>query len=320
MPHRPTDRPPVPSRVFSAAEVAALGYTQATVRHALHTGQWERLRRGVYRLPADSPVSTFHRRELDLAEIGLGAQRACRGAALSHCAAAVLLDLPTYRAPHRPCVTVPAGSAMRRLRGAHLHRAMLEPEQLRTVSGIAVTSPERTILDIAREVGVDSAVVTADAGLRLGVVTHQSLAQAFDAQSGWPGRAAARAAIAHARPEAESPLESLSRLAVADAGLPAPTLQQEIGDGRGGFLARVDFYWDEFGVIGESDGEVKYQAVSDVLAEKRRETLLAELGLVVVRWTWGDLACFSAVERRLQAAFRRGAQRGSARGWSLIGS
>ena len=42
-----------------------------------------------------------------------------------------------------------------------------------------------------------------------------------------------------------------------ELGLPAPELQHDLCD-RGRFVARLDFWWPEHGVVGEFDGRSKY--------------------------------------------------------------
>lgn len=58
-------------------------------------------------------------------------------------------------------------------------------------------------------------------------------------------------------------------------------------DGR---LLRSDFYWQEFGLVGECDGSVKYDGSfgpteSVLVGQNVREQALRSLGLAVVRWT-----------------------------------
>ncbi len=72
-----------------------------------------------------------------------------------------------------------------------------------------------------------------------------------------PGSCAAFRAIEHADATAESVLETLSRLAIYEQGLPPPRTQVVIGDAHGP-IARVDFLWERFGVVGEADGIGKY--------------------------------------------------------------
>ncbi len=186
------------------------------------------------------------------------------------------------------------------------------------VANVPVTTVARSIVDVARERGHDVALVAADAAVRTELVTARELDDAFSRQRGWPGRSAAAQALALVDPDAESPLETLSRLRMGECALPKPTLQQEIGDEYGSPLGRVDFYWDEFGVVGEADGEMKYDSLAAVTAEKRRQSRLLETGLIVVRWQWQDLRHFDAVGQRLRSAFRRGRRRGDGRAWSLL--
>lgn len=110
-----------------------------------------------------------------------------------------------------------------------------------------------------------------------------------------------------ADPGAESPGESLSRLRLREWGFPEPTLQQRfVVEGREMF---VDFWWEEFGVIGEFDGRAKYRsedlrggldAAGVVVEEKEREDLLRSTGARVGRWGWNDLGRFDVVAARLK--------------------
>ena len=65
-------------------------------------------------------------------------------------------------------------------------------------------------------------------------------------------------ALGFASPLAESPGESLSRVRMLQARLPLPTLQHVVCDSAGCFVARLDFWWEEFGLAGEFDGMVEY--------------------------------------------------------------
>ena len=75
----------------------------------------------------------------------------------------------------------------------------------------------------------------------------------------------------------------------------------------GRFLGRVDFYWDEFGVVGEADGLGKYDRGAAALRdEKVRQGEMEDAGLIFVRWGWTDLRPFAPTAARLRAAFVRG--------------
>jgi hypothetical protein len=71
---------------------------------------------------------------------------------------------------------------------------------------------------------------------------------------------------------------------------------------------------EEFGTVGEFDGRVEYgrglrpgQSPADaVVAEKRRQEALRDLGLEVARWYWDEIRPFDTVAARLWRAFGRG--------------
>ena len=75
-----------------------------------------------------------------------------------------------------------------------------------------------------------------------------------------------------------------------------------------GFVARVDFLWSDFGIVGEADGAGKYINRGALVAEKLREDRLRRLGYLMVRWTWDELIHTPWVIRaRLEAALARAA-------------
>ena len=294
---------------FTTAQALEVGWTPSAIRHAVRLGRIERLRPGVY-------ATAFEPTGLRSADNTTRLTRAAAALALvnprlpiSHSSAGALMDLPLVDVPSRVCVTTPRGARGRRaaVTGAHVHHAALSRADRYRANRILVTSPARTVIDVGRESGVDAAVVTADAALRRQLTTKHQLSTALGACIGWPGVRAAARAISLADPRSESPLESLSRLRIVDAGLPTPELQPRIFDPAGRFLGRVDFYWDEFGVIGEADGLLKFDEDRTALRkEKVRQGLLEDAGLIAVRWGWVDLSDFSRAAQRLRAAFQRG--------------
>ncbi len=181
------------------------------------------------------------------------------------------------------------------------------------------TRIERTVVDVAREAGLAEAVVIADAALEQGLTDPATLAAAVARlPAGGPGSPAAARAVALARAGAQSPLESTSRLALLAAGLPAADLQETIFNGDGHFLTRVDFYWDDVGVVGEADGLSKYTELQVLRGEKLRQERLKQAGLIVVRWSWRELDAIDGLVRRIRLAHERGRQRLAAdRRWQV---
>lgn len=90
-----------------------------------------------------------------------------------------------------------------------------------------------------------------------------------------------------------------------------------IVDDWGDLLGVVDFYWPEYGVIGEADGRLKYRRSSrgqplrptTLLDEKYRQELLEDRH-VVVRWGWSDatVADGAPLATRVEKAFVRAAR------------
>jgi hypothetical protein len=165
-----------------------------------------------------------------------------------------------------------------------------------------VTSPARTAVDVARGTLLRGGVVVLDAALRAGC-TFDELSAAIGRQRRWPGVLSARRALVVADPGAESPLESLAHVCQYEAGLPRPVTQVEIRDDHG-LIGRVDDYWPEHRVVGESDGMVKYADPHALRTEKLRQERLEQVGLRVVRVTYADVTSDAARTRdRYCAAF-----------------
>ena len=238
---------------------------------------------------------------------------------MSHRSAALLHRLPLLgRPPQSPQLTV----SPRRTGDVdvgHLYRATLRPADIATVDGVPVTSVARTLTDLARTMWVPASVSAIDYALHNRMVTHDELLDSASACKGWPGSRSIAPTIALADARAESPLESCSRLTFADVGVPTPDLQASIYRLGAEFLGRADFYWDEYGVVGEADGRAKYTDRGVLVEEKLRQERLEDAGLIVVRWTWTDIRYETAsLKRRLERAFARGRGTASPREWSVV--
>jgi very-short-patch-repair endonuclease len=89
-------------------------------------------------------------------------------------------------------------------------------------------------------------------------------------------------------PRAESPMESVLRWIVHEAGLPAPDLQYDVRDEAGGFLGRADLAWPDRRVLVEFDGDVHRDR--DVFVnDLRRQNRLVAAGWTVLRFTSADV-------------------------------
>ena len=188
----------------------------------------------------------------------------------------------------------------------HVHAVPLAAEDVTvTKDGLAVTSVSRTVVDLARTVGFEQAVVIGDGALHARLTTPEDLLAVLQRARRRPGTPAARRVLEFLDGRSESVGESRSRVQMAAHGLPAPQLQRHIYDVDGVLVARVDFDFEEFDTVGEFDGLGKYgrDPMSSVEQEKLREDAVRATGPTVVRWIWAELSPFDGVVRRLRCAF-----------------
>lgn len=230
------------------------------------------------------------------------------GAAGSHHNAAIIhgLDLlgPT---PPDVAVTRSPGGSQKGRPGVHLHIAALPPAHVTVRGGIRLTSVARTVVDLARTSSFRSGVVVADSALRGKQTSQGELQSVITDCARWPGIGQAKLVVEFADGRAESALESISRVAFRDLGLPAPELQAWVGGEEDGVIGRADFLWRRYRTIGEADGAVKYKDTARAISQLRRDARLRAAGFEVVHFTWDEIVRTPGqVARSLREAFRRG--------------
>jgi hypothetical protein len=236
----------------------------------------------VYAAPPRPDLEPFALCRKAVLQRGAAAVLRVPSATLSHGVAAAAHGLPWLRPPELPCVTVPRDHTV--ITGTHLHRRGIPTQHRQVVGTIAVTGPARTCLDVTREMGLLSGLITTDAALYRGLVTERDLEEAYSGLRGRAGLADGRAVIERSTGLSESPLETLSRFNMRDV-LDAPELQVSLVTDGGRFLGRADFYWRRLGVVGEADGREKYSG-DELYREKRRQDAMTDAGLVMTRWGW----------------------------------
>jgi len=238
---------------------------------------------------------------------------------LSHQSAAVVYGLPLWKTPlDRVHLTRNRRGGGRITRRTTVHCAPIG-EHVAVVDGHALTLPARTVVDLARTLPFEQAVVVGDAAVRRFGVGREDLEAELARAARRHGVDAARRVVRFLSGHSESVGESRSRVMLSRAGLPAPSQQGEVFEPGGRRIGRVDFHFDGI-VLGEFDGRVKYgrllkpgQSPGDaVFAEKQREDALRDLGFQVVRWTWDDLEAPGQVAERVRRAIARAAM---PRGW-----
>jgi hypothetical protein len=179
----------------------------------------------------------------------------------------------------------------------------LADHEVQLIGGVAVTTPARTALDIARRNPLDTAVTAVDALAR---ATHLKLADAdllAQRHRGARGIRNARAALDLVDPGAESPRETWLRLLAIRAGFPRPQTQIPIYDEHGLLVCFVDMGWEGLKVAVEYDGAQHFTDARQFNKDIRRLETMTELGWVDVRVTSQDAP--AGIIRRIRAARER---------------
>ena len=298
--------------LFTARQALAAGYSYGEITAAVRGGRWTRVRRSVFIAKERLELADARERHLQIVYADC-LSLAALPAAVSHQSAALALGLPMLDAIEEltPAVTVPPGSHSATA-CSHVYRATLAAWQVWHRAPFLLTSPARTIVDLARSRSFSSAVVSADAALREEMTTAEQLERILGFCDGWPGAGRATRVLQFADGRSESVYESLARVRCAEHGLPAPQLQAAL-QGADGHTYWVDLYWLEARTIGEVDGRTKYQRRPGndpervLWDEKLREDTLREAGYQMVRMTAAQIEHnFGSVVARLHGAFARG--------------
>ena len=293
--------------ILSIADTRAAGLTAKDVAALTRSGELTSLSRGWY---AVSSPGTPEARHVLLTRAVL---RAHEGRAVAaHHSALCMLGLPTFRADLTTvCLSRRSPGPNRTRKGLKLGRCV-PAEAL----GAATVVPAMAVAQAGASCGPLAGLVAADAALHKALCTKGDL----DLALGWvrrhPGTGLLTPFLELADGRRESPGET--RLAHAFHLMKLSVTPQARIEDRG-FLAFADFLLDDWPVVVEFDGMVKYGRKRDavdrwgnqltpqqvLVAEKRREDRIRELGYQVVRVVWSELDDPAALARRIRAAINR---------------
>jgi very-short-patch-repair endonuclease len=289
--------------VVAREQLRSLGLGERAIQRRIRVGWLHRVHRGVYAV--GHPDLTLRGRFL-AAVFSAG-----EGAVLSHFSAAVLWNLVPERGP-RVDVTVPGG-ARKGGRAVIVHRSPLSKEEVTTRDGIPVTSPARTVLDLAAVVSgreLERALDEA-AYLRLDL-------SGLEPRQGRRGSAAIRRVLAGHRlgtTRTRSEMEE-RMLALCDRfELPRPLCNLVVE----GYT--VDFVWPQARLIVETDGWQAHGTRQAFETDRRRDADLITAGWRVLRITWRRLTREpQAVAAQLSSvlAVRRAQREGSSSSFPLV--
>jgi hypothetical protein len=284
--------------VFTREEALALGMSARTLNRRAAEGVFVRIRPGVLALPGapDPHILDLH--------------VACRklGAVVTHQSAAYIheLDRPRHI---KPTVSVQRNRT-KDLVGVTVHQLNdLDPAHILEFEGLRVTSPERTIIDLAAVITERGLTRVVDNGLAAGRLDLGILQDLFTqlARRGKPGTTQLRK-ILEARggdfvaPDSE--LERLLLLVIEEAALPPPVRQF-----RAPWLrpvnGRVDLAYPDRRLLIEGDSRRWHMLAEAFETDRLRDNAAQLAGWRILRFTWLEITrnperVVSTIRRALQ--------------------
>jgi very-short-patch-repair endonuclease len=273
--------------VAARSQLLARGVPAQAVDRMVRTGRLIVLSRGVYQIgPLASGCS-----------VEAAAVLACgRESSLSHKSAASLHGMLEAGHTHPPVEVIMPRRKRHRIEGVRIHRVRdLRPDEVTTLDGIPVTTPARTLLDIAETLTsreVEQALANA---LRRRLVTREEMRRMVQRHPTHRGAPLLRHLLeaeggpSFTRSDAEDKLLEIIR----SARLRRPELNVHV------LGHEVDFLWRNERVVAEVDGYAFHHSEKSFAQDRQRDAELTAAGYRVLRFTWADLT-----ERRLATVVR----------------
>jgi very-short-patch-repair endonuclease len=266
--------------VVGRAQLLAAGLTRRMVEVRVRSKRLRLVHRGVYQV---GPTLAPRRREM-------AAVLACGpGSFVSYRSAAWLWEIvarPGAVAGVEPVDVTVIGRDAGRRRGIRAHRVgRLTEEEATVIERIPVTSPARTVLDLARILDgreLERAVARAE---RRALFSRDELASLIERHGGRPGMKGLARLVrdlggpALTRSEAEIRFLDLVR----SCGIAVPEANVMV------LGYEIDFFWRSAGLAVEVDGFAFHSSRRQIEADRRRDTRLAAAGIQVIRVTWRQI-------------------------------
>lgn len=273
--------------VVTSRQLRELGFSGTAIKHRIAKGRLHPIWRGVY---------AVGRAELTREGRWMAAVLACGDeAALSHHSAAAFWGFGREWARGID-VSVRRKCYLRR-DGVHVRsRPSLPAEDVVLRNGIPVTTPARTVVDIATDLrprSLERAVNNAD---KLDLIDAEEFGLSLDRFTGEPGvRPLRRLLDPYTFRLSDSDLEVVFRPIARAAGLPPPLSKQPVN----GF--EVDFFWPDLGLVVETDGLKYHRTPYEQIRDRLRDQTHTASGLAHLRFPHWQVAHERAHVRRMLA-------------------
>lgn len=255
-----------------------------SVRHLAERGVLERVGTGLYRVSGSPPT---WRQAVQIGAWALG-----REAVVSHASAARLHGFDRFESTQAVEFTVTRGHRNRAVLGveATVHSSTIRLKgDVRHVDGLPVTSPDRTIVDLARAgVAVPLLEAAIDSAVRLRLTTLEHIVDRIDACKGPARRGVARLDELVLTSGGHSVLERRFLKLLRRAGLRLPT-PQVVHRREERHVARVDFLFPQDDLVVEVSGGRGHSSASERAKDARRRNELQQMGRTVLEFTYEDV-------------------------------
>lgn len=262
--------------VVSRRQLLGAGISLNAIAHRLKKGTLRGVHRGVYRI---GPLTGRFQWEM-AAVLACGPE-----AALSHRTAGGISGILLPRQPEAPIDVIGPQSRRGPANGVRLHRMEpLEPDEVTRRHGLPLTSPARTILDLASCLGPYELERALARALKKEVVNLDSLETMLLRHPYREGHPKLRDLLdtadpAFTRSEAEARFLALLR----KGDVPRPRANAVVNG------LEVDFFWPDRGVVAEVDGFAYHSRRSAFEQDRQRDGILAAEDLSVLRFTWRQI-------------------------------
>lgn len=260
--------------VISRRQLLAAGLGKRAIDHRLATGRLHPLHRGIY---------AVGHRALTREGVWMAATLACGDdAVVSHLDAAALWGLMAPR-PGAVHVTVPTRAGRARRAGITLHRVPLPAADATAHRRIPVTTPARTLVDVAAILPIRAVERAIDEAHFLHLLRDGSIESTLERNADRVGARCLATRLERHEPgstRTRSELEERFLALCAGHRLPRPRVNASIEG------LEVDFLWPAAGVVVETDGYAAHARRGTLERDHERDLRLRAVGYEVLRFTW----------------------------------
>jgi hypothetical protein len=261
--------------VVGRSQLLAIGLSGPSIDRRVRAGRLHILHRGVYAV-GHTAIGVVGWRWAAVLACGAGA-------VLSHGSAAAAWDLRASSSP-RMHVTVPSCGGRARRPSMQVHRMRLAAEETTTFDGLPITTPARTLLDLAATGLRGRRLETVlDRAEHLRLVDFGALRSMLAARPGARGVRALDTILARYAPgsvDTRSVLEDIVLDLCDEHEIPRPQVNVVIeGSVR-------DFHWPDRRLVVEADSYTWHRSPSALDDDRERDVRLALAGYAVLRFTY----------------------------------